>query len=182
MKLNKHRTLVWVVIMGISMGIAGYVLKIRYDKEHTMQITEGLLSTYRWTSTQGTSVVFVPTQNPPLLDITVSIDAGSARDETQAGLAALVVAMFDEGTLHTSGQQLAEKLDALGALFGAEVNRDRAMLSLRTLNDPEILPEAIDWLAEVLAYPAFAAEAFSRIQAEKTVLLKHQQQQPHEVA
>lgn len=131
-----------------------------------------------WSTDNGARVLFSETHQIPMLNIQVSFDAGSARDGTFFGIANFTNAMLDEGTKTMSTDEIAEAFDKVGAQYAADVNRDMAIVSLRTLTDPKLLDSALQTFIEVLSEPSFPQQAFSRVQGQLLSGLEAEQQQP----
>lgn len=131
-----------------------------------------------WTTAGGTRVLFVSAPEPALLDVRVVFDAGSARDGERAGLARLTSALLFEGADDLDADAVAAGFENLGARYGAQSQRDMAVVSLRTLAEPEKLDAAVDLLARVLARPRFPVEAVTREGRSMEVGLAQQTQDP----
>lgn len=75
-----------------------------------------------WTTAKGAEVYYVPTQGLPLVDIRLVFDAGSARDDSQLGLAAMTSTVLDTGAADWNADAIAERLDGVGAQMGTGVS------------------------------------------------------------
>ncbi|KPJ67689.1 MAG: hypothetical protein AMJ43_03375 [Coxiella sp. DG_40] len=135
-----------------------------------------------WVTTNGAQVLFVETHTLPMLDIQIAFNAGSARDNEQYGLAQFTNAMLEEGTKTLTADQIADAFDKVGAEFNASVNKDMAVVSLRSLTHKNLLNSALSTFAEVLTQPAFPEHAFQRVQKQILSAIAVQQQQPLVVA
>lgn len=135
-----------------------------------------------WQTEKGARVYFVPAHELPMVDVEVTFDAGSARDNSKAGLATLVNGLLNEGAGGYSADHIAEQLDKLGAQFDHDVTRDTASVGLRSLSDPNLLQPAITLLAQLLAHPDFETMAIERVRQQMLASLKHQQQSPDSIA
>ncbi len=140
----------------------------------------------QWQTKNGARVLFIVAPELPMVDVRVVFDAGSARDEERPGRALLTNALLEEGAgageAHLDADAIAERLDALGAEFSTNSMRDMAVVSLRTLTQPELLAPALDTMALVLTAPSFPEEALERERRRVLVALKRQQQSPEEIA
>lgn len=134
-----------------------------------------------WTTAGGTRVLFVAAPEPALLDVRVVFDAGSARDDGRAGLARLTSALLFEGADDLDADAVAAGFENLGARYGAQSQRDMAVVSLRTLTEPAKLDAAVDLLGRVLARPRFPVEAVTREGRAMEVGLAQQTQDPGSV-
>ncbi len=135
-----------------------------------------------WTTAKGAKVYFVQNNTLPMLDVRLSMDAGSSRDADHEGLAALWLSLLDQGTAQLSADQIAEQFENTGALFSSTLSKDEAALKLRTLSDPKTVATLIDLLAELIANPAFADQSIASIKAQQLVGIQQKQQQPNLIA
>ena len=156
----------------------------------TLALTALLLSRYAaatpqiqtWTTANGARVYFVPSPELPMLDVRVVFDAGSARDRTQGGLAQLTNGLLDQGAGNLDADQIAERIDGLGAELSTSAYRDMATVSLRSLTDPKLLDGALAIMADAIAAPSFPQEAFDRVQKRMLVSLRAEQESPSAIA
>ncbi len=132
----------------------------------------------RWHTKQGAKVYYVHTEGLPMVDIRVSFDAGSARDDYQYGLAALTSNMLDTGAGPWSADDIAQRFESVGAQFGNGISRDTAWLSLRTLTQEELFDKAVDTLHLILTEPHFSEEDFEREKKRTLAGLKHREESP----
>ena len=135
-----------------------------------------------WQTANGTRVYFVPAPELPMVDIEVVFDAGSARDSDKPGLASLTNDLLREGADGYSANKIAKNLDNLGVEVSNWVDRDKATVSLRSLNDTQVLQPALKMLALILSKPDFAKVPFERVRQQMLVTLKYQQQTPQIIA
>ncbi|WJW75747.1 pitrilysin family protein [Thiohalobacter sp. IOR34] len=135
-----------------------------------------------WQTANGARVYFVPAPELPMLDIRVVFDAGSARDGDRPGLARLTSSLLDSGAGGLSADQIAERLEGVGARLGSGALRDMAWVSLRSLSDPQRLDAALAVFTKVLAEPEFPPADLARERERMLVGLKHALQRPGEVA
>lgn len=135
-----------------------------------------------WQTKQGAKVMFVESDALPILDIQISFDAGSARDETAWGLASFTNGLLGMETQSLNEDQLAEAFNALGAQFSTEVNRDSASVSLRTLTRDAIQSQALATLEQVLSQPKFDRKIFERERQRLLTVLKQKSVKPQSIA
>lgn len=139
-----------------------------------------------WTTKNGARVYFVPAPELPMVDVRVVFDAGSARDDTTPGLAALTSNLLNDGAQSAGGElnadEIADRFASLGAQFGAGVDRDTASVSLRSLTRPAVLQPALDTLALLLQRPSFPTAAFERERDRTRIGLRAQAQSPGDIA
>ncbi len=131
-----------------------------------------------WQTQSGAKVLFVEAPDLPMLDIRIVFDAGSARDGDTPGLAKLTNAVLDQGAGPWSADEIAQRMESVGAELGNDSLRDMAYLSLRTLTEPAPLKTALETLTQVLTAPRFALSDVDRILQAMGATLKSQQQSP----
>lgn len=136
----------------------------------------------QWSTAQGSRVYFVHSAGLPMVDVRVVFAAGSARDGTQHGLAALTSALLDTGAGPWNADAIAQRLEGVGALLGTTASKDSASLSLRSLNDADKLGVALDTLHTVLTQPLFTAKDFEREKQQVLLGLKQREESPAELA
>lgn len=135
-----------------------------------------------WKSEQGVQVLFVQSQSLPMVDIRVVFSAGSARDGDMPGLALLTNTLLTSGANDMDADEIAVKLESIGAQLVNESYRDMALLSLRTLNEPDKLGQALDIMRQVMGNPTFPAEALARDQQRLLAVIEQKRQDPGSVA
>lgn len=136
------------------------------------------LPAVNWVTAEGVRVYWWQNDQLPMLDVRLVFDAGSARDGELPGLASAVSSLMDEGTRERTGQQVAEGFEQIGAEFGASSYRDMALLQLRVLSAPAQRDPAVALFAEVASAPAFAPEAWARLQESMRIGQRQRQQSP----
>ena len=135
-----------------------------------------------WTTDNGAKVLFVAAPELPMIDIRVVFDAGSARDGEIPGLAMMTNGMLIEGAGDWDADEIAERVESVGANLSAESLRDMAIVSVRSLIEKKVLDQAIDTMAKVIAQPTFKQDALNRnIQALK-ISLRQEEQSPADIA
>ncbi len=135
-----------------------------------------------WTTPNGVRVLFAHTPEPPILDVRVVFDAGSARDGDHPGLARLTNALLDQGAGKWSADAIAARFARVGARFSNGVDRDRGWVALRTLAESRYREPALATLAQALAAPAFRTTAFQRERARLEVAARERREQPGALA
>jgi len=136
-----------------------------------------------WKLDNGVRVLFVKASELPIVQITVSFDAGSARDpEGLNGLSTMVAGMLEEGAAGMSAQEIATVFDNVGAEFGVSSSLDMLTLELRSLSDPEYLKPVTSMFRSVMLKPEFPKENFLREQDRALTGLKQAQASPGTLA
>ncbi|MHA7840937.1 MAG: M16 family metallopeptidase [Gammaproteobacteria bacterium] len=135
-----------------------------------------------WMLSNGVNVYFVSSTQLPMVDITVMINAGSNRDQTQPGVANMTMSMIGEGTSTMDTDTIAERFDNVGALFSSDIQRDYSTFSLRSLSDKSYLKPAIHTFSAILLDPELSPKSFLRIKKQTIQNIRSQQQSPSSMA
>jgi zinc protease len=141
-----------------------------------------VLNIQHWVTKNGTEVLFIETHALPILDIQITFNAGSAQDGENFGIAQFTNAMLEEGTKNLTADQIANSFDQVGAAFHADVDRDMATVSLRSLTTPRLLNPALATFTKVVTEPMFKEKSFHRVQKQILSAITEQQQQPMAIA
>ncbi len=131
-----------------------------------------------WKSANGARVLFVAAPELPMVDIRVVFDAGSARDGDKPGLAQLTSSLLSQGAVEWNANQLAERMEGVGASFSTGSARDMAWATVRSLTEPKALDTALETLSAVIAKPRFEAVDFNRVREMMQVGLRQSEQNP----
>ncbi len=131
-----------------------------------------------WQTSKGSQVYFIAAPELPMVDIKVIFDAGSARDGKQFGIAALTSALLDTGAGIWNADQIAQRLESVGAALGSDVSYDMATVSLRSLTEPKLLESALETMQTVISKPRFADADFKRDLARTLAGLKQLEESP----
>ena len=135
-----------------------------------------------WVTDNGVRVYFVPAPELPMVDVMVTFAAGSVRDGDHPGLASMTSTLLDMGAAGLTADELAERIESLGAELSTSAAREMATVSLRSLSDSAHLDPALVLLADVLARPNFDAKDFERERQRKLVGLRRVEQSPSAIA
>lgn len=135
-----------------------------------------------WRTANGVPVYFIPARELPMVDAQILFSAGSVRDNGKPGLAKLTNALLEEGAGDWSADDIADRLDRVGARFSASSRRDSAVLSLRSLADPRYLQPAVETVARLLKEPTFAPDAVERVRQQMLTALQERAQSPGAIA
>ncbi|MEK6747874.1 MAG: pitrilysin family protein [Pseudomonadota bacterium] len=134
-----------------------------------------------WVTPNGARVFFVAAPDLPMLDMQLVFDAGSARDANNSGLAGMTNNMLNEGADGLSADELAARFESVGAAYGASVERDMCVVSLRTLTDPALQKTAVDNFIRVVTKPEFPQQDFERVRRQVMIGLAQSKQSPDAV-
>jgi len=145
-------------------------------------VVQAMPAIQHWTTENGAQVYFVPAPELPMVDVRVVFAAGSARDATLPGLAGLTNGLLDKGAAGLSADNIADRLEGLGAQLGSGSLRDMAWVSLRSLNDAAHFDPAVDLMAKVLSQPDFNPQDIDRERERTLVALRQSEQQPDDIA
>jgi zinc protease len=135
-----------------------------------------------WETSNGARVYFVAAPELPIVDVQVVFDGGAARDGDKNGVALLTNGLLSEGAADLNADQIAEQFDALGARFGNSSERDMAVVTLRSLSEPDVLDPAIALLNKILTQPTFPADAFERERNRLLTAIEQRKQSPGDLA
>lgn len=126
----------------------------------------------------------VLTVENPAADIVAArlyIRAGGRYEPLErAGLSHLLSAVITKGTDRLSSQQIAERVESVGASLGADSAPDYCLMSLKTVSAD--FPEMLDLLAELVRSPSFPVE---EVELERKLALqsiRSMQEQPFSIA
>ena len=167
-----RRTLQVQILSGVGLS----VLFLFTSNAHAIPQIE------HWQTSNGVLVYFIEAHDLPMVDLRLTFDAGSARDGNKPGTAMLANGLLAEGAGGQTSQQLAERFDAVGALFGNGVSRDMAWLQLRSLSDARYLQPALSTLQIILNKPDFPQDAWQRELKRLQFAVKAKQQSPAAIA
>ncbi len=131
-----------------------------------------------WQTANGARVLLVTTPELPMVDIRMVFDAGSARDGDKPGLAQLTAALLRQGAGDWDADQLAERMEGVGANFSTGSARDMAWATVRSLTEPKALNTALETLSAVVAQPRFDVADFNRVREAMQVGLRQSEQNP----
>ncbi len=131
-----------------------------------------------WQTSNGAKVLFVPAPEIPMLDVRLVFDAGSARDGDQPGVTSFTNTLLSQGAADWNAQQIAERMENVGAKLEVGSLRDMAWVSVRTLTEPKALDTALHTMAAVLAQPRFAEDDVERERQSILASLLQDEQSP----
>jgi len=152
------------------------------DQPTDTQITAVGPPIHHWQTKNGVSVYFIPTEGLPMLDIQLSLRAGSASDGAKPGVANLVASLLNEGTDKLTVDDIAEQFDSSGTYFDAEVERDRTVVALRSLTSKEILNQGVALFSRLVSAPSLHQDSLERVRLQMLADINQQSLQPSNVA
>ncbi len=137
---------------------------------------------HKWQTKSGATVLFVEASDLPMVDLRVVFDAGSARDGDKPGLSLLTNAVLTDGAGQWNADQIALRMDSVGANLGSGSLRDMAWVSLRTLTEKNAFETSVSTLTEILKAPTFPQDALERNRKMMLASLQQEQQSPGAIA
>ncbi|HUW76969.1 MAG TPA: pitrilysin family protein [Gallionella sp.] len=136
-----------------------------------------------WKTDNGAKVLFVEDHDLPMLDVAVTLQAGSSFDPAgKSGVAGLTHQLLDSGAGGLSEDQISRGMADIGAQFSGDINQDSASVSLRTLSSPEQRDKGLDIMARVLQHPAFPEAILAREKVRLIAALKEAETMPESIA
>jgi zinc protease len=140
-------------------------------------------SIQHWQSASGAKVLFVEDHDIPMLDVAVSVPAGSSFDTAQkSGVAGLSHHLLDLGSSGLTEDDIARGMADLGAQLGGSFDQDRASVSLRTLSSPAVRDKALSIMARVLQHPVYSPDILAREKTRVIAGLKEAETKPENIA
>lgn len=129
----------------------------------------------------GMVVLAVENPTADIVAARLYIRAGSRYEPLeQAGLSHLLSAVITKGTERLSSQEIAERVESVGASLGADAAADYCLMSLKTVSTD--FAEMLELLAELVRSPSFPEE---EVDLERKLALqgiRSMQEQPFAVA
>ncbi|MBA2490143.1 MAG: insulinase family protein [Gammaproteobacteria bacterium] len=135
-----------------------------------------------WTTGNGMRVYFTPAPELPIIDMRVVLDAGSARDGEQPGVAGMTATLLNEGSDELDADAIAVRFEEVGAEYAGDAGLDQASVSLRSLSDANLFEPAFDTFMRALTNPSFPPDAVERIRNQILVGLREEAQSPDAIA
>jgi len=135
----------------------------------------------RSTLTNGIKLVLAERHDLPVVNFSLSLDAGYASDQFGIpGTATMAMRMLQEGTAKRTSLQMSEQLDLLGANLNAGANLDSSTVRLSALKMN--LDASLDIFADVILNPAFPQAEFERIQKQQSAAIEREKSEPFSMA
>lgn len=136
-----------------------------------------------WQSASGARVLFVEDHDIAMLDVAVSVPAGSSFDRAEkGGVAGMTQGLLDLGSEGLSEDAISSGMADIGAQLGGGFDQDRASVSLRTLSSQAERDQALAIMASVLQHPVFAEAILSREKTRLIAALKEAETKPESIA
>ena len=136
-----------------------------------------------WQSASGAKVLLVEDHDIPMLDVAVSIPAGSSFDSAdKAGVASMTHQLLDAGAEGFSEDEISRSMADIGAQLGGSVDQDRASVTLRTLSNAVERAKALEVMSRVLQHPVFPEAILTREKTRLIADLKEAETKPESIA
>jgi zinc protease len=136
-----------------------------------------------WQSASGAKVLFVEDHDIPMLDVAVTLQAGSSFDAPgKSGVAGMTHQLLDSGSEGLSEDEISRGMADIGAQFGGGFDQDSASVSLRTLSSAAERDKALDIMARVLQHPVFPQAILEREKVRLIAALKEAETKPENIA
>jgi zinc protease len=136
-----------------------------------------------WQSASGAKVLFVEDHDIPMLDVAVTLQAGSSFDTAdKSGVAGMTHQLLDAGAEGLSEDEISRGMADVGAQFGGGFDQDSASLSLRTLSSAAERDKALSIMATVLQHPLFPDAILEREKVRLIADLKEADTKPEHIA
>jgi zinc protease len=130
-----------------------------------------------WHTDSGAYALFVPAPELPILDVQITFNAGSAR-EMRPGIANLTNSLLTQGAGEWNADQLAERLENIGARLSVGSLRDMAWVTLRTLTTEPAKNVAVQTLTAIVGQPKFTIPDLERLRKNTLVSINQDEQNP----
>ncbi len=134
-----------------------------------------------WQSESGAKVLFVEDHDIPMLDVAVTLPAGSSFD-SKSGVANMTHALLDLGVDGMNEDVIASSMADIGAQLGGGIDQDMASVSLRTLSHATERDRALSIMAKVLQHPLFDEAILAREKTRVIAGLKEAETKPEFIA
>ena len=154
--------------MGLSKGMQSVVLQsIAIGCLLFAGSAKAILPIETLDTIKGAKAYFIQTKSLPIIDVEVSIDAGSRYDpESKSGLAALTAQLLTLGT--GSGKsslteaQIADEIADLGASISVAASGERTVLRIRSLSRTDLRDRVVQLASLILAKPSYDSKVLDR--------------------
>ncbi len=165
--------------------VAGFLSEKKLFDEKTLIKT---ISSFKFTSTpeifkmnNGLEVILYPLRDIPTISICLAFPGG-LRFETKEtnGLFKALTLLWTRGTKNYSAEELAEKLESIGAEISGFSGRNTFGLRASFLSSK--LDEALKYFSEILLKPAFSKDECKKAKPELLSFLLKQEDQPMSLA
>jgi zinc protease len=135
---------------------------------------------------KGAKAYLIQTKSLPIIDVEVSIDAGSRYDpENKNGVASLAAQLSTlgagSGKAAVSEAQIADAIADLGASISVAASSERTVLRIRSLSRPDLRERVVQLAALILAKPSYDAKVVDREKQRLITALLEAQTKPETI-
>ena len=135
---------------------------------------------------KGAKAYLIQTKSLPMIDVEVSIDAGSRYDpENKNGLASLAAQLSTlgagSGKASLSEAQIADAIADLGASISVSASSERTILRIRSLSRADLREQVVQLAAIILAKPSYDAKVVDREKQRLITALLEAQTKPETI-
>lgn len=129
----------------------------------------------------GIPIVFARRATVPVVQMSMSFDAGIAADSrAKPGLANLTLSLLDEGTAKRTALEVAEEAERLGAAIGAGNDTDSSRITLSALKTN--LAPSIELWSDIIRNPTFQPSEIERLRGITLARIENELDQPQALA
>lgn len=139
------------------------------------------MSTQRTILDNGITVITVENPTADIIAGRLFLKAGGRWEAREkAGVSHLLAAVMTKGTLHLSSVEIAEKIESVGAVLGADASTDYFAIGFKTVT--EDFREIFQLVGEITRSPSFPPEEVELEQYLTIQNIRSQQERPFNVA
>lgn len=135
-----------------------------------------------WTTDEGARVLFIEAPEIPMVDLIISMDAGSFREGENHGLASMTSQMMTLGTKDKDENEFSEALENLGSAISISSGVINTSIKIRALTDDTVLNSTLSLWREMIQEPRFDAEIFNRERTQSIDAQKARLDNPDAIA
>jgi zinc protease len=135
-----------------------------------------------WQTVNGAKVLFIEAHELPIVDVRIVFSAAGVRDGDKPGLAAMTSDLLMSGAGAMNADDIALRLESVGAVANTESLRDMALISMRSLREADKLGVMVEVMRAVLTQPTFPEADLERDRKQRLAGLEYRKQQPEDVA
>ncbi len=176
MSIEKYKKYLILLISIIFIVILSIILAKFSSNKATNQNSKNNLKIELWENSHGTQVYYNYNPELPLADIVVMFNAGSVF--AAPGVALTTVSMLNEGSKNKSAQDIAYGFESNGAKFSASADKEKAVISLRSVTKSRYFKPSINLFKEVISSPSFPQDNLNLIKSQLIQSLQFKEQSP----
>ena len=135
-----------------------------------------------WKTDEGARVLFIEAPEIPMVDLIISMDAGSFREGKNHGLASMTSQMMTLGTKDKDENEFSEALENLGSAISISSGVTNTAIKVRSLTDDTVLNSTLSLWREMVQEPRFDAEIFNRERTQSIDAQKARLDSPDAIA